>query len=95
MQLLGKVAQPRSRSVVTWSHAEFALNTVQQGEGLALESFGGTEITRTEAEPHDRMPPLPIPAVMDVQPPEQFLGSFEQFFDRVQQKAFAESPRTR
>ena len=46
-------------------------------------------------EPDDRMPPRPVPPIMDIQPPKQRFAAVEQLIERIEEQALAEAPRTR
>ena len=60
-----------------------------------LEDAGPLEVAAAEAQPHYRVAPGPVPAVVDGQAAEQRFAALVQLLERVHEQALAEPPRAR
>ena len=80
---------------VVRDHTGPAFDRVQLRHEVRLYVAGLLEIAAAEAEPQHRIAHRPIPLIVDGQPGKQWLVALEQFLERVQEQALAETPRTR
>ena len=96
VQRLDQVGESFRPGGVGWcAEARASLHPVQLRRQVHVEMAGLGEAPSAEVEPHDGMAHRPVPAVVDVQSPEQRLVALEQLLQRVHEQALAETPRAR